>query len=52
MKAYMWNLEMVQMRLFAKQKQRHGPREPVCGYKVGKGGWNWEELGELTYTHY
>ena len=51
-KAYMWNLEMAQMKLFAKQKQTHGPREQMCEYKVGKGGQNWRnwEIG-IDHIH-
>ena len=36
--------KMVQMNLFAKQKQRHRCREQTYGYQGGKGGWN--ELGD------
>ena len=32
---------MVQMKLFANQKQRHRRREPMYGHQGGK----WEELG-------
>ena len=41
--------KMVQMILFAKQKQRHRHREKMYGYQGGKGGvvrGGWEELGD------
>ena len=40
----MWNLEkMVQMNLFAKQKQRRRHREQTYGHKWGKKGYH--EMG-------
>ena len=43
--AYMWNLEkVVQMILFAKQKQRHRCREQTYGYQGGQLG-GWDEFG-------
>ena len=39
----MWNLEkMVQVNLFAEQKQRHRHREQMCGYRGGE----WDGLGD------
>ena len=35
---YMWNLKMIQMNLFTKQKQTHSLRKQAYGYKKGKGG--------------
>ena len=50
--AYMWNLEkMVQMILFAKQKQSHKCREQTHGYPGLKTVGGTGRL-ELTYTHY
>ena len=41
---------MVQMNLFAKQKQRHRCREQTYGHQGGKGVWmNWE-IGIDIYT--
>ena len=35
---------MIQMNLFAKQKQSHRCGKQTYGYQVGKGGW--DELGD------
>ena len=36
--------EMVQINLFAKQKNRHRHREQIYGYQGGKG--EWDKLGD------
>ena len=42
--------KMIQMNLFAKQKQKHRRREQMYGYQGGKeGGMNWE-IGIDMYT--
>ena len=40
--------EMVQMNLFARQKQRQRCREQMYGHQGGKAGWWWwwDELGD------
>ena len=35
---YMWNLKMIQMNLFTKQKQTHRHREQIYDYQRGKRG--------------
>ena len=35
---YMWNLKIIQMNLFTKQKQTHRHRKQSYGYQRGKGG--------------
>ena len=35
---YMWNLKIIQMKLYSKQKQIHRHRKQIYGYQRGKGG--------------
>ena len=38
---YMWNLKkMIQINLFIKQKQTHGPKKQIYGYQKAKGRGN------------
>ena len=41
---YRWDLNMIQMNLFTKQKQTHRQREQTCGCQGGGGGggMHWE----------
>ena len=48
--SYMWNLKMIQMNFFTKQKQSHRHRKQTYSYQRRKGeGINWS-MG-LTNTH-
>ena len=38
---------MVEMNLFAKQKQSLSCRDQICGYQRKK--WGWDELGDWDY---
>ena len=37
---------MVEMNLFAKEKQRHRGREQTNGYQQGREKKEWDELGD------
>ena len=45
---YMWNLKMIQMNLYTKQKETHRHRKHIYGYQVRRGlgrdkGGVWDE---------
>ena len=42
--------KMIQMNLFAKQKQRHRRREQTYGHQGGKEEWDDWEIGIDIYT--
>ena len=40
----MWNLKIIQMNLYTRQKQAHRYRKQTSGYQRGK-GQGWDRLG-------
>ena len=51
-RAYMWNQKLIQMTLYAKQKQTH--RKQTYGYQKGEGGWEEQirSMGLIDTNYY
>ena len=50
---YMWNLKIIQMNLYTKEKQTHRHRKQTYGYQKGEGGREGQNRGmRLTDTNY
>ena len=50
---YMWNLKIIQMIVYTKQKQIHRHRKQTCGYHKGEGSGEGQIRGTgLTGRNY
>ena len=45
----MWNLNLIQMNVYTKQKQTHRHRKQTCGYQRGEGQIRGMELTDKNY---